>query len=156
MKTVSDDDRRARSRIEAHTAMFRAIASRVASRSHATVTTSLGRRRALHATQSVFHGDFEWQDPKSPEEVVKFSVVTRDGVRREVAGKVGDNLLYLCHRLRLSGEETEVALEGACEASLACSTCHVIVSLCCAPCFAAHIQAPRSQPLRVLPWGVTG
>ena len=110
----------------------------------------------MHATQSVFHGDFEWQDPKSPEEVVKFSVVTRDGVRREVAGKVGDNLLYLCHRLRLSGEEPEVALEGACEASLACSTCHVIVSLCSAPCFAAHIQTPRSQPLRVLPWGVTG
>jgi len=48
-------------------------------------------------------------------------------VRRDVAGKVGDNLLYLCHRLRMSGQVPEITLEGACEASLACSTCHVIV-----------------------------
>ena len=43
-----------------------------------------------------------------------------------MAGKVGDNLLYLCHRLRQ--DNPELALEGACEASLACSTCHVIVN----------------------------
>ena len=48
-------------------------------------------------------------------------------MRRDVAGKVGDNLLYLCHRLRMSGQVPEITLEGACEASLACSTCHVIV-----------------------------
>lgn len=36
-------------------------------------------------------------------------------------GKVGDNVLYLAHRYG-------VELEGACEASLACSTCHVYVS----------------------------
>eukprot|EP00315_Gephyrocapsa_oceanica_P048421 CAMPEP_0185535080 /NCGR_PEP_ID=MMETSP1366-20130426/109267_1 /TAXON_ID=38817 /ORGANISM="Gephyrocapsa oceanica, Strain RCC1303" /LENGTH=364 /DNA_ID=CAMNT_0028146801 /DNA_START=131 /DNA_END=1226 /DNA_ORIENTATION=- len=60
-------------------------------------------------------------------QVVRFVIVTRDGVRRDVAGKVGDNLLYLCHRLRMSGQVPEITLEGACEASLACSTCHVIV-----------------------------
>lgn len=48
-------------------------------------------------------------------------------MRRDVAGKVGDNLLYFCHRLRMSGQVPEITLEGACEASLACSTCHVIV-----------------------------
>lgn len=107
------------------------LMSRVAAGRPCAASTLMGRRRALHATQSLFHGDYEWQDPKSPEEVVNFFVVTRDGVRREVAGKVGDNLLYLAHRLRQSGECPEVALEGACEASLACSTCHVIVSCCC-------------------------
>ena len=35
-------------------------------------------------------------------------------------GKVGDNVLYLAHRYK-------IPLEGACEASLACSTCHVYV-----------------------------
>jgi ferredoxin len=51
--------------------------------------------------------------------------VTRDGERHEMPGKVGDNLLYLFHRWRRSNPD--LALEGACEASLACSTCHVIV-----------------------------
>ncbi|KAL1496507.1 hypothetical protein AB1Y20_016461 [Prymnesium parvum] len=84
------------------------------------------RLRPLHATAARLHGDYEWEDPKSADEVVRLHVVTRDGTRREVAGKVGDNLLYLCHRLRKT--HPDITLEGACEASLACSTCHVIVS----------------------------
>ena len=36
-------------------------------------------------------------------------------------GAVGDNVLYLAHR-------NGINLEGACEASLACSTCHVILN----------------------------
>ena len=35
-------------------------------------------------------------------------------------GKVGQHLLEIAH-------ENEIDLEGACEASLACSTCHVIL-----------------------------
>lgn len=35
-------------------------------------------------------------------------------------GKVGDNVLYLAHRY-------QIPMEGACEASLACTTCHVYV-----------------------------
>ena len=46
--------------------------------------------------------------------------VDKDGAEQRVRGKVGDNVLYLAHRYG-------VALEGACEASLACSTCHVYV-----------------------------
>ena len=69
------------------------------------------------------HGDFEWKDPATPEEVVRIFVVTRDGERHQLNGKVGDNLLYLTHRWRK--QIPELALEGACEASLACSTCHV-------------------------------
>lgn len=37
-----------------------------------------------------------------------------------VRGKVGDNVLYLAHRYGIE-------MEGACEASLACTTCHVYV-----------------------------
>ena len=82
--------------------------------------------RQFRSSRPTEHGDYEWQDPASPEDVVRFSVVGRDGRQHEVAGKVGDNVLYLMHRLRQSNDE--LALEGACEASLACSTCHVIVS----------------------------
>jgi len=82
--------------------------------------------RQFRSSRPTKHGDYEWQDPASPEDVVRFSVVGRDGKQHEVAGKVGDNVLYLMHRLRQSNDE--LALEGACEASLACSTCHVIVS----------------------------
>ena len=37
-----------------------------------------------------------------------------------MTGKVGQNLVHVAH-------ENEVDLEGACECSLACSTCHVIL-----------------------------
>ncbi|XP_078353752.1 adrenodoxin-like protein 1, mitochondrial isoform X2 [Oculina patagonica] len=60
------------------------------------------------------------QDPKSPDEVVNVTYIDRDGNRIKVRGKVGDNLLYLAHR-------HGIEMEGACEASLACSTCHVYV-----------------------------
>ncbi|TWW58509.1 Ferredoxin-2, mitochondrial [Takifugu flavidus] len=45
----------------------------------------------------------------------------RSGQRIPVKAKVGDNVLYLAHK-------HGIELEGACEASLACSTCHVYVS----------------------------
>ncbi len=47
--------------------------------------------------------------------------IDRNNQEIAVRGKVGDNVLYLAHRF-------EVDLEGACEASLACSTCHVYVN----------------------------
>ncbi|GAB5370238.1 hypothetical protein AAMO2058_001475100 [Amorphochlora amoebiformis] len=71
------------------------------------------------------HGSREKQPASSPEEVVRFSVVDRDGVTHQVQGKIGDNLLYLFHHFQESSDK--LYLEGACEASLACSTCHVIL-----------------------------
>ncbi|KAJ0033001.1 hypothetical protein NQD34_000108 [Periophthalmus magnuspinnatus] len=47
--------------------------------------------------------------------------VDRSGQRIPVKAKVGDNVLYLAHK-------NGVDLEGSCEASLACSTCHVYVN----------------------------
>ncbi len=44
-----------------------------------------------------------------------------DGTQKTVEVAIGDNLLEAAHR-------NHIPLEGACEASLACSTCHVIVA----------------------------
>ena len=66
------------------------------------------------------HGGTEWEDPKSEEEVVNIVYIDRQGKRHCIRGKVGDNVMYLAHRYNIE-------LEGACEASLACSTCHVYV-----------------------------
>ncbi|XP_036702560.1 ferredoxin-2, mitochondrial isoform X2 [Balaenoptera musculus] len=59
----------------------------------------------------------------APRSVPRVNVVfvDRSGQRIPVSGRVGDNVLYLAQR-------HGVDLEGACEASLACSTCHVYVS----------------------------
>ena len=52
--------------------------------------------------------------------VVKFSFVDKEDKEYPVEANVGDHLLEVAHR-------NDVDLEGACEASLACSTCHVIM-----------------------------
>ncbi|EDW19665.1 adrenodoxin-like protein 1, mitochondrial [Drosophila mojavensis] len=75
---------------------------------------------ALHTTRLLRHGEYEWEDPKSPDEIVNITYVDKDGKRTKVQGKVGDNVLYLAHR-------HGIEMEGACEASLACTTCHVYV-----------------------------
>ena len=46
--------------------------------------------------------------------------VERDGTRREVDAPLGDSVLEIARR-------HDIDIEGACEGSLACSTCHVIV-----------------------------
>lgn len=46
--------------------------------------------------------------------------IDRDGERIAVEGEEGQDIMRLAH-------ENEIDLEGACEGSLACSTCHVIV-----------------------------
>jgi len=46
--------------------------------------------------------------------------VERDGTRREVDAPLGLSVLEVAHK-------HGVDIEGACEGSLACSTCHVIV-----------------------------
>ncbi|KAJ9578090.1 hypothetical protein L9F63_025050, partial [Diploptera punctata] len=66
------------------------------------------------------HGEYEWKDPESEDEVVNITYIDKDGNRIPVRGKIGDNVLYLAHR-------HGIEMEGACEASLACTTCHVYV-----------------------------
>ncbi|KAG8222874.1 hypothetical protein J437_LFUL003519 [Ladona fulva] len=76
--------------------------------------------RGFRNSNRLEHGEYEWQDPKSEDEVVNVTYVDKDGKRIQVRGKIGDNILYLAHRHGIS-------MEGACEASLACTTCHVYV-----------------------------
>ncbi|KAL3869970.1 hypothetical protein ACJMK2_042590 [Sinanodonta woodiana] len=66
------------------------------------------------------HGEYEWKDPKSEDEVVSIVYIDKNGKRYPVKGKIGDNAMYLAHR-------HGIEIEGACEASLACCTCHVYV-----------------------------
>lgn len=50
----------------------------------------------------------------------KMVFIERDGTRREVDAPLGLSVLEIAHN-------NGVDIEGACEGSLACSTCHVIV-----------------------------
>ncbi|XP_008576233.1 PREDICTED: adrenodoxin-like protein, mitochondrial [Galeopterus variegatus] len=77
--------------------------------------------RKFRVTGSRPAGEEEAGGPERPEDVVNVVFVDRSGQRIPVSGRVGDNVLHLAQR-------HGVDLEGACEASLACSTCHVYVS----------------------------
>ena len=50
----------------------------------------------------------------------KMTFIERDGNRREVDAPLGLSVLEIAHK-------NDIDIEGACEGSLACSTCHVIV-----------------------------
>ena len=53
-------------------------------------------------------------------EKIKVEYILPNGESKVVHAEPGENLLHLAH-------ENDVELEGACEGSLACSTCHVIL-----------------------------
>ena len=50
----------------------------------------------------------------------KITFIERDGTRREIDAPVGMSVMEVARR-------HDIDIEGACEGSLACSTCHVIV-----------------------------
>ncbi|KAL4470184.1 hypothetical protein ABPG74_011795 [Tetrahymena malaccensis] len=56
----------------------------------------------------------------SDDKKISFYFVNKDGKQVEVKAKEGENILEIAH-------QNEIDLEGACEMSLACSTCHVIL-----------------------------
>lgn len=51
----------------------------------------------------------------------KMTFIAPDGTRKEVDAAEGLSVLEVAHR-------NKIELEGACEGSLACSTCHVVVA----------------------------
>ncbi|KAF7401594.1 hypothetical protein HZH68_007414 [Vespula germanica] len=69
---------------------------------------------------ALLHGEYEMQDPKTEADIVNITFVDKTGKKIPIKGKIGDNVLYLAHRYGIE-------MEGACEASLACTTCHVYV-----------------------------
>uniref|UniRef100_A0A0R3RYP5 2Fe-2S ferredoxin-type domain-containing protein n=1 Tax=Elaeophora elaphi TaxID=1147741 RepID=A0A0R3RYP5_9BILA len=72
----------------------------------------------FHMRALVRTGEYEYHDVASESEIVYVNFILRDRTIKKVRGKVGDNVMYLAHRYRID-------IEGACEASCACSTCHV-------------------------------
>ena len=50
----------------------------------------------------------------------KMVFIEKDGTAKEVEAPLGLSVLEIAHR-------NDVDIEGACEGSLACSTCHVVV-----------------------------
>ncbi len=55
---------------------------------------------------------------------IKVIFVYQDGSKHEFLANEGETVLQVARRY-------DVPLEGACEGSLACSTCHVVVEPCC-------------------------
>jgi len=60
--------------------------------------------------------------------------VEQDGSRKEVDAPVGLSVLEIAHK-------HDIELEGACEGSLACATCHVVVD----PEWADKLSAPTDD-----------
>lgn len=56
-----------------------------------------------------------------PEAKISVTFVDKDGEKKLVKVPIGMSMLEAAH-------ENDIELEGACEGSLACSTCHVIVT----------------------------
>eukprot|EP01138_Halocafeteria_seosinensis_P012193 gb/GECG01012461.1/.p1 GENE.gb/GECG01012461.1/~~gb/GECG01012461.1/.p1 ORF type:complete len:171 (+),score=21.90 gb/GECG01012461.1/:1-513(+) len=73
-------------------------------------------RYVLPNFQSRCHGE----KPSSDAPIVNVTFIDPQGNETPVQGREGQHILELAH-------ENKVDLEGACEASLACSTCHVIL-----------------------------
>jgi len=75
--------------------------------------------RNFHLTSRLRHGG-DHDDDDVPETVNVVFVDGKTGAETRVRGRVGERVMYLAHR-------KGVDMEGACEASLACTTCHCYV-----------------------------
>jgi len=83
---------------------------RILNRLHRTSIKSASIR-PLSLSSISLHGEYEWEDPKSPEDIVNVTYIDRHDISHQIAGKVGDNLMFLAHRHDLD-------IEGACESAL--------------------------------------
>ena len=64
----------------------------------------------------------------------KMVFIEKNGNRKEVDAPIGLSVMEIAHR-------HDVDIEGACDGSLACSTCHVIVE----PAWAAKLDEPSED-----------
>nr|AWK24092.1 mitochondrial ferredoxin [Chlamydomonas sp. UWO 241] len=71
----------------------------------------------LHSSARAAHGG---GPSKGGEGTISVTFIDKDDSEHTVFAPIGTNLLEVAH-------DNEIDLEGACEASLACSTCHLIV-----------------------------
>ncbi|PMD37528.1 ferredoxin [Hyaloscypha variabilis F] len=82
-----------------------------------TPTRSLQAQRSFSATSAAAHGHL---DPPKPGEELYVTFVDKDGDEHKIAVSAGNNLLEIA-------QAHDIEMEGACEGSCSCSTCHVIV-----------------------------
>ncbi|KAE9364427.1 ferredoxin [Stipitochalara longipes BDJ] len=82
-----------------------------------TTTRLLQARRSFSATSAAAHGHL---DPPKPGEELYVTFVDKDGDEHKIAVSEGNNLLEIA-------QAHDIEMEGACEGSCSCSTCHVIV-----------------------------
>ncbi|KAL5478308.1 YAH1 [Sanghuangporus weigelae] len=76
------------------------------------------RRRGLHVSSVRQHGGIERPAPGTGIKVTFKD--SKGSILRTVEANEGDDILSIAH-------EYDIDLEGACEGSVACSTCHVIL-----------------------------
>ncbi|WBW73414.1 mitochondrial [2Fe-2S] cluster assembly ferredoxin Etp1/ cytochrome oxidase cofactor Cox15 [Schizosaccharomyces osmophilus] len=81
------------------------------------VTNALNQKRTFHSFSMLRHS--ATQKP-APGTGIKVYFVTPEGREVLIEGNEGDSILDLAHG-------NNIDLEGACEGSVACSTCHVVV-----------------------------
>eukprot|EP00879_Flechtneria_rotunda_P025666 GHRR01027300.1.p1 GENE.GHRR01027300.1~~GHRR01027300.1.p1 ORF type:complete len:232 (+),score=59.41 GHRR01027300.1:519-1214(+) len=76
----------------------------------------------IHTTACVSHGSSSSSSEEGAETIHVTFVTEKDGKEVTVKAPIGKHLLEVAH-------DNDIELEGACEASLACSTCHVVVEV---------------------------
>ncbi|GIL45332.1 hypothetical protein Vafri_2594 [Volvox africanus] len=81
-----------------------------------TTAASLCWTAWLHTSIPNYHKPSSLTDGS---ETVDITYIDKEGKEHTVAAPLGKNLLEVAH-------DNEIDLEGACEGSLACSTCHLI------------------------------
>ncbi|KAF8647319.1 hypothetical protein AX16_006781 [Volvariella volvacea WC 439] len=77
-----------------------------------------GTRRCLHSSPVVHHGGIDRPEPGTGIKV--HFKDSKGNLLKTVEANEGDDILAIAH-------EYDIDLEGACEGSVACSTCHVIL-----------------------------
>lgn len=83
-------------------------------------TSSLGSSALLTPVRSNGLSTSAAAKPEADAEKISVTFVDKDGDETEIKVPVGMSMLEAAH-------ENGIELEGACEGSLACSTCHVII-----------------------------
>ena len=64
----------------------------------------------------------------------RVTFIEKDGTARDIEAPAGLSLLEIAH-------QNDIDIEGACEGSLACSTCHVIID----PAWSARLKTPTED-----------
>ncbi|CAN4121001.1 unnamed protein product [Withania somnifera] len=85
-----------------------------------TPLTSYGSLSRYQIFMGLRHKEYCTTTGNEEKQTISVTFVDKDGEEKQIKVPVGMSLLEAAH-------ENDIELEGACEGSLACSTCHVIV-----------------------------